>query len=72
MMGVFHLKWYLMKIVILFSWESFEKYQVYLNWRQTEDTVIGKMVPYLEGGEKGLKISQPNTGYQLIKNLIFK
>ena len=49
---------------IIGNWESFEKYQVYLNWRQTKDTVIGKMVPYLEGGEKGLKISQPNTGYQ--------
>ncbi len=49
---------------IIENWESFEKYQVYLNWRQTKDTVIGKMVPYLEGGEKGLKISQPNTGYQ--------
>jgi quinol monooxygenase YgiN len=49
---------------IIGNWESFEKYQAYLNWRQTKDTVIGKMVPYLEGGEKGLKISQPNTGYQ--------
>ena len=38
--------------LIIGNWESFEKYQVYLNWRQTEDTVIGKMVPYLEGGEK--------------------
>ena len=49
---------------IIENWESFEKYQAYLNWRQTEDTVIAKMVPYLKDGEKGLKISQPNTGYQ--------
>tara|TARA_B100001996_G_C18600879_1_gene569794 strand:+ start:330 stop:1106 length:777 start_codon:yes stop_codon:yes gene_type:complete len=46
------------------NWESYEKYDAYLKWRQTEDTVIGKMIPYLKGGEKGLKIASSNTNYQ--------
>ena len=51
-------------IWIIGNWESFDKYNAYLKWRQTEDTVIGKMVPYLKGGEKGLKIIQPNANYK--------
>jgi quinol monooxygenase YgiN len=51
-------------IWIIGNWESYDKYNAYLKWRQTEDTVIGKMVPYLKGGEKGLKIIQPNSNYR--------
>lgn len=51
-------------IWIIGNWESYDKYNTYLKWRQTEDTVIGEMVPYLKGGENGLKIIQPNTNYK--------
>ena len=51
-------------IWIVGNWESYEKYNAYLQWRQTQDTVIGNMVPFLKGGEKGLKIIQPNTSYK--------
>ncbi|MFQ3335717.1 MAG: quinol monooxygenase YgiN [Candidatus Arcticimaribacter sp.] len=45
------------------NWESYEKYAVYLNWRQTEDDFISKMIPLMRGGEKGLKVAQPNSSY---------
>ena len=45
------------------NWESYEKYAVYLNWRQTQDDFISKMVPLIKGGEKGLKVIQPNSSY---------
>ncbi len=51
-------------IWIIGNWESYDKYNAYLKWRQTEDTVIGKMVPYLKGGANGLKIFQPNSNYK--------
>ena len=51
-------------IWIVGNWESYEKYNEYLQWRQTQDTVSGNMVPFLKGGEKGLKIIQPNTSYK--------
>jgi len=46
------------------NWESYEKYAAYLNWRQTEDDLIDKMIPFLKGGANGLVVSQPNTNYQ--------
>jgi len=51
-------------IWIVGNWESYDKYNAYLNWRQTEDGTIGNMVPYLKGGPKGLNIIQPNSNYQ--------
>jgi quinol monooxygenase YgiN len=45
------------------NWESYEKYAAYLNWRQTEDSTIGTMVPFLRGGADGLVIYQPNSDY---------
>ena len=51
-------------IWVVGNWESYEKYDAYLKWRQTEDNTISKMVPYLKGGEKGLKIAKSNSNYQ--------
>ena len=45
------------------NWESYEKYAAYLKWRQTEDSTIGTMVPFLRGGADGLVIYQPNSDY---------
>ena len=45
------------------NWESYEKYAAYLNWRQTEDDFIPKMVPLMKGGANGIKIIQPNSSY---------
>lgn len=46
------------------TWESYEKYNDYLNWRLNEDDFIKKMAPLMNGGENGLKVSQPNSSYQ--------
>ena len=45
------------------DWESYEKYAAYLNWRQTEDSTIRTMVPFLRGGADGLVIYQPNSDH---------
>jgi quinol monooxygenase YgiN len=50
-------------IWVVSNWETNDKYAAYLNWRQTEDTVIGAMVPFLDGGTDGINIIHPNTGY---------
>jgi hypothetical protein len=50
-------------ILVVSNWETNDKYAAYLNWRQTEDTVIGAMVPFLDGGTDGINIIHPNTGY---------
>tara|TARA_B100000795_G_scaffold268843_2_gene256679 strand:+ start:1513 stop:2295 length:783 start_codon:yes stop_codon:yes gene_type:complete len=46
------------------NWESFDKFNTYLKWRQTEDTSIAEMIPYLKGGASGLKIIQGNSNYK--------
>ena len=46
------------------NWESYEKYNIYLNWRLNEDDFIKQMVPLMVGGESGLVVSQPNSNYQ--------
>ena len=46
------------------NWESFDKFNTYIKWRQTEDTAIEKMTPYLKGGADGLKIIQGNSNYK--------
>jgi len=46
------------------NWESYEKYDKYLNWRLNEDDFIKQMVPLMVGGESGLVVSQPNSNYQ--------
>jgi len=50
-------------IWVVSNWETNDKYAAYLKWRQTEDTVIGAMVPFLDGGANGINIIHPNTGY---------
>lgn len=50
-------------IWVVSNWETNDKYAAYLKWRQTEDTVIGAMVPFLKGGVNGINIVHPNTGY---------
>lgn len=51
-------------IFIQENWESFEKFNTYIKWRQTEDTSIAEMIPYLKGGANGLKIIQGNSNYK--------
>lgn len=46
------------------NWESYEKYNKYLNWRLNEDDFIKQMVPLMVGGENGLIVSQPNSNFQ--------
>ena len=46
------------------NWESYEKYNKYLNWRLNEDDFIKQMVPLMVGGESGLIVSQPNSNFQ--------
>ena len=46
------------------NWESYEKYDKYLNWRLNEDDFIKQMVPLMVGGESGLVVSQPNSNFQ--------
>ena len=46
------------------NWESYEKYDKYLNWRLNEDDFIKQMVPLMVGGESGLVVSQPNSNNQ--------
>jgi quinol monooxygenase YgiN len=48
---------------VVSNWESNDKYAAYLKWRQTEDTVIGQMVPFLKGGAEGITIIQSNSKY---------
>ena len=50
-------------IWIVSNWESNEKYNTYLTWRQTEDTVIASMVPYLKNGADGITIVNSNSNY---------
>jgi quinol monooxygenase YgiN len=51
-------------IWVVGEWATNDHYAAYLKWRQTEDTVIGAMVPFLKGGADGINIVHPNTGYQ--------
>ena len=46
------------------NWVSFDKFNTYIKWRQTEDTSIAEMIPYLKGGANGLKIIQGNSNYK--------
>jgi quinol monooxygenase YgiN len=46
------------------NWESYDKFNTYIQWRQTEDTAIAALIPLLKGGENGLKIVQPNSNYK--------
>ena len=50
---------------IIEHWESFEKYDAYLNWRLTEDPskLAQKLSSLLVGGESGLKPYNNNIGY---------
>ena len=50
-------------IYIQENWDSYDKFNSYLQWRQTEDATIGNLIPYLKGGIDGLKIIQPNSNY---------
>ena len=50
-------------IYILENWESNDKFNSYINWRQNEDATIGNIAPFLKGGIDGLKIIQPNSNY---------
>ena len=50
-------------IYILQNWESYNKFNSYITWRQNEDATIGNIAPYLKGGIDGLKIIQPNSNY---------
>ena len=43
------------------NWESFDKFNTYIKWRQTEDTSIAEMIPCLKAGANGLKIIQGNS-----------
>jgi quinol monooxygenase YgiN len=46
------------------NWESFDKFNTYIKWRQTEDTSIAEIIPYLKGSANGLKIIQGNSNYK--------
>jgi quinol monooxygenase YgiN len=48
------------------NWVSYDKFYTYIKWRQTEDTAIENMLPYLKGGIDGLKIIQPNSNYKFL------
>ena len=50
-------------IYILENWESNDKFNSYIKWRQNEDATIGNIAPYLKGGIDGLEIIQPNSNY---------
>ena len=51
-------------IFIQENWESFDKFNTYMQWRQNEDTSIAEMIPYLKDGANGLKIIQGNSTYK--------
>ena len=51
-------------IFIQEDWESCDKFNTYIKWRQTEDTSIAEIIPYLKGGANGLKIIQGNSNYK--------
>ena len=50
-------------IYISTDWQSNDAYMKYREWRLNEDTFVGKLVPHLVGGEKGLFVAHSNTGY---------
>lgn len=47
-------------------WDSFEKYETYLNWRFNEDPsgLVAKTVPLVIGGENGMKAHFNNSNYK--------
>ena len=47
-------------------WESYEKYETYLNWRLNDDQsgFVGKVYPLVKGGESGVKIHFNNSNYK--------
>jgi len=49
---------------IVSNWESYEKYAVYLKWRQEVDTTLAGMIPMFDGGEEGFSVWFPNVGYK--------
>ncbi len=49
---------------VVSNWDSYDSYGEYLNWRQTEDDLIGQLLPLLAEGEQGLQINQPNSRYK--------
>jgi len=51
-------------IWIIDNWKSNAHFVDYITWIQTKDTTIAGMLPFLVGGEAGLKIVQGNSNYQ--------
>ena len=51
---------------IIEYWESFEKYQTYLDWRLNDDPsrIAEKLSKYLVGGSNGLVPHTNNIGYK--------
>ena len=51
---------------IIEYWESFEKYNAYLDWRLNDDQsgFVGKVYPLVKGGESGVKIHFNNSNYK--------
>ena len=44
-------------------WDSYEKYETYLNWRLNDDQsgFVGQVYPLVKGGESGVKIHFNNS-----------
>jgi len=51
---------------IIEHWESYDKYQVYLNWRLNDDPskLAERLAPLLVGGANGLTPYTNNVGYK--------
>ena len=51
---------------IIEYWESFDKYQAYLNWRLNDDPskLAERLAPLLVGGSNGLTPYTNNVGYK--------
>ena len=52
---------------IAFSyWESYEKYETYLNWRLNDDQsgFVGEVNRLVKGGQSGVKIHFNNSNYK--------
>lgn len=47
-------------------WDSYEKYETYLNWRLNDDQsgFVGQVYPLVKGGESGVKIHFNNSNYK--------
>ena len=51
---------------IIEYWESFDKYNAYLDWRLNDDPsgIAGELSKYLVGGSNGLVPHTNNIGYK--------